>query len=326
MQKDLLPFEREHRDILIKKEATTDQNFGCDPNKRTVEKLISYGVVNLNKPQGPTSHQISDYVQKILGVAKAGHSGTLDPNVTGCLPIALDKATRIVQTLLIAGKEYVGVMHLHKEVTKDEIESVFKNFLGKINQIPPRKSAVKRQMREREIYYFNILEIEDKDILFKIGCQAGTYIRKICDDFGKKLGTGAHMAELIRTKAGPFKIEESFTLHDLNDAYSLLKNENKEKEIRRIILPIEKGVEHLNKIWVTDKTVNNLCHGADLFSPGVSKLHKNIDKNELVAIMTLKEELICLAETELNSEEILKKEKGLIAKTKKVFMERNIYT
>ena len=216
-------------------------------------------------------------------------------------------------------------MHLHKEVSKEEIESAFKDFTGKITQLPPRKSAVKRQLREREIYYFNILEIDGQDILFKVGCQAGMYVRKLCSDFGKKLNIGAHMAELIRTKAGPFKLENSFTLLDLKDAYSLYKNDNNETEIRKIILPMEKAVDHLNKIWVNDKTVNNLCHGADLFSPGVVKLHKSIDKNEVVAIMSLKDELICLSETELNFENILKKEKGLIAKTKKVFMERNTY-
>ncbi len=245
--------------------------------------------------------------------------------MTGCLPVALDKATRIVQTLLSAGKEYVGIMHLHKEIPIKEIETNFKEFIGKIMQLPPRKSAVKRQIRQREIYYFNILEINEQDILFRVGCQAGTYIRKLTSDFGKRLNIGAHMAELIRTKAGPFKIEDSFTLHDLKDAFSLYKSEKNETDIRKIILPIEKAVDHLNKIWVNDRTVNNLCHGSDLFSPGVAKLHKNIDKNELVAIMTLKNELICLGETEINFENIMKKEKGLIAKTKKVFMERNTY-
>ena len=242
------------------------------------------------------------------------------------MPTALDKATRIVQTLLISGKEYVGVMHLHKEVSIKEIETAFKDFLGKITQLPPRKSAVKRQLREREIYYFNILEIDGKDILFKVGCQAGTYIRKICSDFGLKLGIGAHMAELIRTKAGPFKIENSFTLNELSDAFYLYKNENNEKELRKIILPVEKAVDHLNKIWVNDKTINNLCHGADLFAPGVMKLDSNIDKKELVAVMSLKDELVCLGETEINTDDIIKKDKGLIAKTKKVFMERNTYT
>ena len=322
---DLLPFEKADREIIIRKEGKTNPEFGCNPNERKIDELIHYGLVNINKNSGPTSHQISDYVQKILYITKAGHSGSLDPNVTGCLPIALDKATRIVQTLLVAGKEYVGVMHLHKDVSLENIEKTVKEFTGNINQLPPRKSAVKRQARQREVYYFRIIEVDGKDVLFRIGCAAGTYIRKICDDFGKKIGTGAHMAELIRTKAGPFRIENSCTLHDLKDAFTLYEKEKNEKELRRIILPIEKGVEHLNKIWVFDGAVNNLCHGADLYSPGVVKLHKNIQANELVAVMTLKDELICLGITEINTDRILEKDKGLVVKTKKVFMERNTY-
>lgn len=321
----LLPFEKAEREVLIRKEGKTNPEFGGDPNKRPVNDLFHYGIVNINKPSGPTSHQVSDYVQKIFGISKAGHSGTLDPGVTGCLPIALDKATRIVQTLLTAGKEYVGIMHLHKDVSLEDIEKTFVEFTGKINQLPPRKSAVKRQIRQREIYYFKILEIDGKDILFKIGCQAGVYIRKICDDFGKKLGMGAHMAELIRTKAGPFSINNSYTLHDVTDALTLYEKEKDEKELRKIILPVENGVEHLNKIWVFDGAVNNLCHGADLYAPGVVKLNKHIEANELVAVMTLKDELICLGTAEINSDRILEKDKGLIVKTKKVFMERNIY-
>lgn len=322
---DLLPFEKVEREIIIKKEAETNIDFGCRPEERSVEKLIQYGVININKPEGPTSHQISDYVQKIIGITKAGHSGTLDPGVSGCLPVALDKATRIVQTLLISGKEYVGIMHLHKDVPLEKIKQTINDFTGKIKQLPPRKSAVKRQIRQREIYYFEVLEIDGKDILFKIGCQAGTYIRKICSDFGLKLRTGAHMAELIRTKAGPFKIENSFTLYDLKDALTLYQKEKNDSALRRIVLPMEKSVDHMNKIWVFDNAVNNLCHGADLYSPGVVKLNKNIQANETVAVMTLKDELICLGVSELNSERILEKDKGLIVKTKKVFMERNIY-
>ena len=99
-----LPFEKVERKIFVKRESETDRDYGQDPNKRSVEELINYGIVNLNKSSGPTSHQISDYVQRILNINKSGHSGTLDPGVTGVLPIALGKATRIVQTLLNAGR------------------------------------------------------------------------------------------------------------------------------------------------------------------------------------------------------------------------------
>ena len=321
---NLLPFEKIKREVLIKKESETNWDYGQDPEKRGVEELINYGIINLNKHSGPTSHQVSDYVQKILGIDKAGHSGTLDPGVTGVLPIALERATRIVQTLLKSGKEYVALMHLHKSLNEDLIRKNFNEFLGKIKQLPPIRSAVKRQLRTREIYYLEILEINDKDVLFKVGCEAGTYIRKLIHDIGLKLKTNAHMAQLVRIKAGPFTDKTWHTLHDLKDAYYLYKNENNEKEIRKIILPIEKAVEHLSKIWVNDNAVSTLCHGADLSIPGISK-YNNFNENETIAVMTLKNELICLGESLVNSEFIGDNEKGKAVKTNKVFMERSLY-
>src|SRR3989344_1720794 len=182
-----LPFEKINRKILVRKESETDCKSGGNPQKLKTEKIITYGIVNVDKPKGPTSHQVSDYMQKILHINKAGHSGTLDPAVTGVLPVALDRATRIVQTLLTAGKEYVAIMHLHKDVEEEKLrETINKYFVGKIQQIPPLKSSVKRQLRTRTIYHLGILEIEDKDVLFKVGCEAGTYIRKLIHDIGQK--------------------------------------------------------------------------------------------------------------------------------------------
>ena len=141
---NLLPFERIERKILVRKESETNEKFGCRPEERKTGEIINYGIVNTDKPKGPTSHQVSDYVQKILHIDKSGHSGTLDPAVTGVLPIALGRATRIVQSLLIAGKEYVAIMHLHKDADEQALrETISKHFIGKIQQMPPIKSSVK---------------------------------------------------------------------------------------------------------------------------------------------------------------------------------------
>jgi H/ACA ribonucleoprotein complex subunit 4 len=320
---DKLPFEKIKREILVKKEFETDWSYGQDPNKRKTEELINYGIINLNKLSGPTSHMVSDYVQKILGINKSGHSGTLDPGVTGVLPIALGKATRIVQTLLNAGKEYVCLMYIHKPVDEKEIDKAVEKFTGKIKQLPPIKSAIKRRLRTREIYYFNILEIHNQEVLFKVGCEAGTYIRKLVYDIGQELKTGAHMVQLIRTKAGPFSDSSWHSLHDLKDAYEFYR-EGDEKELRNIILPIEEAVKHLPKIWVVDSAVDSICHGASLSIPGISRLN-DFSENETVAIMTLKYELVALGNSTLNSDEVIKKDKGLAVKTTKVFMDRNIY-
>ncbi len=322
----LLPFERSKREILVKREVQTSDKFGCNPEKRPIKELITYGVVNIDKPKGPTSHQTSAYVQKILGIKKSGHSGTLDPVVTGVLLVAVGRATRIVQGLLKAGKEYVGIMHLHKEVDSDRLKEVIqKKFTGKIKQLPPIKSAIKRQLRVREIYYFNILDINGTDVLFRTGVEAGTYIRKLCHDIGQALGCGAHMAELRRTKAGPFNEETLVTLQDLTDAYWYYKNEGNEKFIRHCIKPIEHAVSHLPKVWVLDTTVNSLTHGSNLKLPGVSKLESGIKKDNLVAIMTLKNELVAVGEANMDSKQIIKLGKGVCVKVEKVFMQEGIY-
>ena len=337
--KHVLPFETIKREVLTKKKAETDPSYGCKPEERPVEVLINYGVVNINKPKGPTSHQAAEYLQKVLHINKAGHSGTLDPGVTGVLPMALGRATRIVQTLLPAGKEYVGIMHLHKPVDKNKIKKVLDEFVGKIKQLPPIKSAVKRQVRERRIYYIDILEIENQDVLFRIGCQAGTYIRKFCHDAGKKLKVGGHMAQLIRTKAGPFTEKDMVTLHDLSDSYWLWKigirdskftkqsfvKEKQDQSIKKYIKPVEEAIPHIPKVWIMDNAIDTVCHGSDLKVPGISKLNSEIKKEDTIAIMSLKDELVALGIAEISSGEMMDRERGVAVKTHKVFMEPGTY-
>lgn len=297
-----------------------DDNLGKTPGERTIEELINYGIINIDKPKGPTSHLIIDYVKKILEIKKAGHSGTLDPAVTGVQPIALGRATRITQFLLTAPKEYVGIMHLHKPVEEKKIKQAIKKFTGEITQLPPVKSAVKREQRKRKIYEFQIIEIKKQDILFKVKCQAGTYIRKLCHDLGEELNVGAHMAELRRTQAGPFTEKDNLiSLTDLQDAYHFYKEENNPKYLRYCLQPIENAVKHLPKCWVFDTTVQSLTHGRDLAIPGISKT-EIFDQDETIAILTLNGELIAIGTSLLSAKEIKNKEKGLAVKVEKVFM------
>lgn len=244
--------------------------------------------------------------------------------MTGVLPFALGKATKVTQALLKAGKEYVCLMYIHSDVSEEKIRKAAEKIVGKIRQMPPIKSAVKRRLRTREIYYLEILEIKNQDVLFRIGSQAGFYVRKFCSDFGKQLGTNAHMQQLIRTKAGPFHEGEMYSLHDLQDAYVFYK-EGKDKELRKIIKPVEFAVQHLPKVWVFDSAVDTLCHGSSLYLGGISKVNSEIEKDNLVAVMTLKDELICLGVSRLTTEDLLKQEKGIAIKSHKVFMERGTY-
>jgi len=315
--------EKIKRKVIVKRESITNPDYGCNPNERPTEELVKYGIININKPRGPTSHQVSSYLKHILGIKKSGHSGTLDPKVTGMLPIAIGRATRIVQALLLTGKEYVAIMHVHKVIKPETIEKICNDFVGKIKQIPPIKSSVKRKQRVREIYYLDILEIIEQDILFKVGCQAGTYIRKLIHDIGKRMGSGAHMAELIRTKVGPFTTETMYSLQDVADAIHYWKKGD-DTAIRKIIQPVENGIKHLPRIWILNSAVNALCHGHDLAMPGISKYESCIQKGELVAILTLKNELIALGHAQLSSKDMIT-EKGIAVKTEKVFMLPGVY-
>jgi len=315
------------REIIIKDEkAETNPKWGFPPDKRPIEMHMRFGVINLDKPPGPTSHEVVAWVKKLLNLQKAGHGGTLDPKVTGVLPVALERATRVVQALLPAGKEYVALMHLHGEVPEDKIYAIMKEFEGEIIQRPPLRSAVKRRLRTRKVYYIEILEMEGKDVLFRVGVEAGTYIRSLIHHIGLALGVGAHMAELRRTRSGPFKEDETLvTLHDLIDAYHFWKEDGIEEYFRRAIQPMEKAVKHLPKVWIRDSAVAAVTYGADLAVPGIVKLHKGIKPGDLVAIMTLKDELVALGKAKMNTQEMLTKTKGIAVDVEKVFMPRDWY-
>ena len=322
-----LPFAKINRVILTRQEAKTSPQFGEDYTTRPISRLLDFGIVNIDKPSGPTSHQVSAYVKTILGISKSGHSGTLDPKVTGVLPIALGKGTRVVQSLLTAGKEYVCVMHIHDPFDEAQLRAIIsEKFIGKIKQLPPVKSAVKRQWRYRKVYYFEILEIKDQDVLFRVGTQAGTYIRKLCHDIGLALDSGAHMAQLRRTKAGPFRETSSLcSLQDLTDAMHYYKEHNDEGPLRKIVQPVENAVAHLPKIWVLDSTVDSLCQGATLKVVGISKVESEIQVGEPVAVFTLKNELILVGNSLMTSSEMASANSGIAVKSSQVFMNPGVY-
>ncbi len=320
-----LPADKE-RTLVVRAEDVTSPIHGMAPQNRTLEDLLKSGIVNVDKPPGPSSHEVVSWVKRILGVARAGHSGTLDPKVTGCLPVMLGNGTKIAKALLTAGKEYVCVMRLHKEVEEEKIRAACAEFVGQIYQRPPLRSSVKRRLRIRKIYYLDVLEIAGKDVLFRTGCEAGTYIRKLVYDCGEVLGCGAHMAELRRTRSGPFREDEKLaTLHDLMDAYHFWREDNDTRLISNFLQPIETGVLHLPKIIIRDSAVSALCHGANLAAAGVLQLHSDIKRGDLVAIMTLKGELVATGVAQQSAEVITDAKSGIVVDINRVIMTPDVY-
>ncbi len=314
-------------EILIREECDTDYGHGCAPEKRSVEDLIRHGVINLDKPSGPTSHQVVAWVREILGLKKVGHAGTLDPMVTGSLIVTLENSCKAIPLLMGLEKEYVGIAHVHADVPEEKISGAFKKFTGKIKQLPPVRSAVVRRVREREIKSLELIEIEGKDVLFRVKCEAGTYVRKLIADIGAALGTGAHMSELRRVSVGNFLEKHAIKLQDVKDAYWYYKNENDEEQIRKIIMPIENALETagVKKIFIKDSAINKVCNGAPLGVGGICKLDENIEKGELVGIFSLKNELVAIGKSLSNSEAIHKSRSGIVVATDRVVMKLGTY-
>lgn len=246
--------------------------------------------------------------------------------MTGVLPVALEEATKTIQALQLAGKEYVCVMRLHREVSEEKLKEVFEEFQGTIYQRPPVRASVKRRLRTKKIYYLDLLEVEDRNVLFRVGCEGGTYIRKLCYDIGEVLGVGAHMRELRRTRAGPLTEDRKcVTLHEVLYYYSLWKESGDEKYLKELILPMETAFELLPKIYIRDSAVDAVCHGAHLAAPGVVSLETDIKPNDLVAIFTLKGEVVALAKALVSTEQILSMSHGFVAKVQRVLMPRGVY-
>ena len=244
--------------------------------------------------------------------------------VTGVLPLALEDATKTIQSFLLTGKEYACLMALHGEVEAAKLENVLSEFIGDIFQRPPVRAAVRRDLRRRRIYYIRDTEIDGRDALFRVGCQAGTYIRKLVYDMGEILGVGAHMRELRRTRAGSFTEKDIVSLYDVLEL-SQSSGDDRERLARRIIRPMEDAFEYVPRIYLRDSAVSSICHGADLAIPGIVRLSENILPRMPIALFTLRGELVALSKALMSSEQMLKEEHGLAAKTVRVIMPVDTY-
>lgn len=258
--------------------------------QKTIQELLEFGIINIDKSSGPTSFDISDFVRKKLELRKTSHFGTLDPKVTGVLPIALNRACKLTGFFLGEDKEYVGIMRIHKDYPLEKIKKVIKEkFIGKILQVPPVKSRVKRQEREREVKKFELFEKNEKDILFLAEVEGGTYIRKLLDDLGKELGIGAHMLELRRIRAGIFKEGDkeypSVNLYDFEKAVNEYKDGN-EKLLRKLIIPGEIISKLHSVIEVKKGEVKRLFTGKPICEKDIKGKIKKFEDGEIICIFS----------------------------------------
>lgn len=272
------------------------------PGERAVEELLSFGVVNLDKPAGPSAHQVAAWVRDLVGVERAAHAGTLDPKVTGCLPTMLGDATRLAPVFLEGSKEYIAVLELHGPAPTDA-EATLAEFEADVYQKPPRKSAVARRLRSREIYELDLLELQDRQALLRIRCESGTYIRKLCHDLGLALGTGAHMGDLRRSATGPFDDTDLRTLQDLSDGLAWAREDTDQDDheafLREVVSPAERAMENLPAITIARSAAVEVADGAPVYAPGVIELDdaaRELDPgdDDLLACYTPDGSALCL--------------------------------
>lgn len=256
-----------------------DINLNNLRKKKSIEELLEFSIINIDKPSGPTSFGVDTIIKKSLKLNKTSHFGTLDPMVTGVLPISLNRACRLMSYFIGKKKTYVGIMRLHKDIKITDLKKELKNFIGEITQLPPVKSRVKRQERQRTIYSFNILEKNKKDILFETEVQAGTYIRKLIHDLGEKIG-GAHMIELRRVKASIFE-EPSINIYDFLEAVNEYKKGN-ENKLKKMLIPGEIISKVLPVIQVKKQYVKKLFHGYPLSKQYLTQEYKGNDEKVVV--------------------------------------------
>ncbi|XP_027106796.1 H/ACA ribonucleoprotein complex subunit 4-like [Coffea arabica] len=302
---------------------------GFSPLKRPLLEYIRYGILNLDKPANPSSHEVVAWIKRILRVEKTGHSGTLDPKVTGNLIVCIDRATRLVKSQQGAGKEYVCIARLHSAVPDAaKVGRALETLTGAVFQRPPLISAVKRQLRIRTIYESKLLEYDASRhlVVFWISCEAGTYVRTLCVHLGLLLGVGGHMQELRRVRSGILGEKDNMvTMHDVMDAQWVYDNYRDESYLRRVIMPLEVVLTSYKRLVVKDSAVNAICYGAKLMIPGLLRFENDIEVGEEVVLMTTKGEAIALGIAEMTTAVMATCDHGVVAKIKRVVMDRDTY-
>ncbi|XP_049934561.1 H/ACA ribonucleoprotein complex subunit 4-like [Nymphaea colorata] len=302
---------------------------GYSPLKRPLAEYLRYGIINLDKPANPSSHEVVAWIKRILRVGKTGHSGTLDPKVTGSLIVCIDRATRLVKSQQGAGKEYVCVARLHSSVPDvSKVARALETLTGALFQRPPLISAVKRQLRIRTIYESKLLEydVEKHLVVFWVSCEAGTYIRTLCVHLGLILGVGGHMQELRRVRSGILGERDNMvTMHDVMDAQWLYDNCRDEAYLRRVVMPLEVLLTSYKRLVVKDSAVNAICYGAKLMIPGLLRFENGIENGEEVVLMTTKGEAIALGIAEMTTAVMATCDHGVVARIKRVVMDRDTY-
>ena len=308
-------------------EPATNPDFGCRPEERPIDELLKSGIILVEKPRGPTSHQLTAWARNLLGISKIGHGGTLDPFATGLLTLLLGKATRLTDIVLRGDKTYVGILKFGRTVDELELQGVLSSLEGVIYNVPPLESAVKIQVRTRTIRSIRLVEVDTDSRIaaFEVSCSAGTYVRTLAKDIGLLLGTNCELTELHRSHTGAFSQGMACTMQQLADAAFLYHEHGDDRGLSSLISPVESILSGLPSIVIKDGAAAALSHGAPLARPGVISAQKGISQGATVQLKTVKGEAVSVAVMKVDSDSLSDIASGEVAVAKSVLMEPGTY-
>ena len=305
----------------------TNQGFGCIPNDRTLEELLECGIILIDKPSGPSSHQLAAWARAMLGITRIGHGGTLDPFATGLLTLLCGRSTKVTGELLKKPKKYVAVIRFKRPIESEELQGLVSKMQGEIYNVPPKESAVKVQVRTRDVTKSELIQTEEGDRvhLLSIDCEAGTYIRTMVKDLGLLSGNKCELLELHRSRSGPLEDQMACSMQQLADAVFLWKEHDDPRGLERLVCPVETVLNDIPRIVIKDGAVSALSHGAPLARPGVVSVPKGLPLGSTVLISSLKGEAVAISELSVHSDSIPEMRSGQIAAPKSVIMPPGTY-
>ena len=311
--------------LILDTKAETNNASGGHPDSRTVEQRLASGFILLDKPAGPTSHQVASWVRDLFGLERLGHGGTLDPFATGVLPLLAGKSMKVTKKVLTHKKTYIAIFRCAEDPDADALASAMKRLTGRVYNVPPEISAVKVQVRTRKISTFDMIERNGKDFLTRIECEAGTYVRTMARDLGLMLGYKVELKELRREKSGRFELSKCVTLQEVADAYWLWKECDKPDALLKMIQPVEKLVLDMPAAHVKDSAAAAIAHGAPLLRPGIIDIDDKITSGKELAIFTLKEELVGIVKLTVDTNQLPNMDSGEVARPSMVLLEQDLY-
>lgn len=310
---------------VLDSKPTTDDAFGTVPDERTLEQRLASGFILVDKPAGPTSHQLAAWARDLLGLDRLGHGGTLDPFATGVLPLMAGRCMKITNKILKHKKTYIAVFRFRTMPDEADLKKTIASMTGRIYNVPPEVSAVKVQVRTRTIHAFELLDVEGNDAVARISCDAGTYIRTMARDMGLLLNTPVTLKELRRETSGMFDLKDCVTMDQLADAVWLWKECGQEDALKAIVHPIEKLLVDVPRCQVKDSAVAALAYGAPLLLPGLISIPKGLKKGTELMVASLKEEAVGFVKLKADSNDIIAMETGEIARPSMVLMDTDVY-